>query len=125
MLDLMFMVVFIALSIVVLYLYPDTLGHKKFIAISIFGGIAFLLFCFIIAIHLHDALMHFTQYSKFTETLQAKFHMKKSNKNWNLMCFISTENVNHKPEQMLSENINESFSNYAYLRESLLEEQFN
>ena len=45
MLDLMFMVVFIALSIVVLYLYTDTLGHKKFIAISIFGGIAFLFSC--------------------------------------------------------------------------------
>ena len=125
MLDLMFMVVFFALSTIVLYLHPDTPGHKKFIAISIFGGIAFLLFCFIIICHLHDALMHFSQYSKFTETLQAKFHMKKSNKNWNLTCFISTENVNHKPEQMLSENINKSFSNYAYLRESLLEEQFN
>ena len=124
MLDLMFMVIFIALSTVILYLYPDTPGNKKLIAISIFGGVAFLLLCFIIIIHLHDMLMHFSQYSKFIETLQAKFHMKKSNKKWNLMRFISTENINHKPELRLNENINESSGNYAYLQESLLEEQF-
>ena len=119
-LDLMFMIIFIALSTVILYLYPDPPGHKNFIAVNIFGGMAFLLFCFIIIIHLHDALMHFSQYSKFTKTLYTNFPIRKLN----LMHYTSTENVNHKPEQRLSQNINESF-NYTYLQESLLEEQFN
>ena len=118
-LDLMFMGVFIALSIVVLYLDPSTSGNKIHIAVNALGGVAFLLFCFIIIFHLHDALMYFSCYLKFTEALKTKFNVKNLKGSWNPLLPVNT---NPKSDQS---NINENFGNYAYLQESLLEEQFN
>ena len=120
-LDLMFMGIFITLATVVLYLYPNTTSNKQYIAVHILGGVAFLLFCFIIIFHLHDALMHFTRYLKLIEDLKTKFNMKES---WNPLISINAGNLNSKSEQTLHQNGNEGFENYAYLRESLLEEQF-
>ena len=124
-LDLMFMGIFIALSIVVLYLYPNTPGHGEYITVNILGGIAFLLFCFIILFHLHDALMHFTKYSIFIEALQIKFNMKTLKGNWKVLNLVNRRNLNHESNQDLNQNINKGSNNYAYLQESLLEEQFN
>ena len=121
-LDLMFMGLFITLAIVVLYLYPNTSGNEQYIAVNILGGVAFLLFCFIIIFHLHDALMHFTCYLKLTEALKTKFNVKKLKESWNPLLSINTGNS--KSDQSLHPNVNGSFCNYAYLRESLLEEQF-
>ena len=83
--DLMFMGVFITLAIVILYLHPNTTGDEQYIAVNILGGVAFLLFCFIIIFHLHDALMHFTCYLKLTKALKTKFNMKES---WNPLLSI-------------------------------------
>ena len=118
-LDLMFMGVFIALSIVVLYLDPSTSGNKIHIAVNALGGVAFLLFCFIIIFHLHDALMYFSCYLKFTEAVKTKFNVKNLKGSWNPLLPVNT---NPKSDQS---NINENFGNYAYLQESLLEEQFS
>ena len=119
-LDLIFMGIFITLSIVTLYLYPNTLGNEENISVNILGGAAFLLFCLIIIFHLHEALMHFTWYSKYTESLKTKFNLKKVKKNWNPLLSV-TRDVSQKPD---NSNISDSLS-CAYLQESLLEEQFN
>ena len=120
MLDLMFMVLFIALSSVILYLYPSTSDEDENIAVNVFGSMAFLLFCFIIFFHLHDAMMYFTWYSKFIDVLKSKFNIKTIKSNWNPLHSIGTRDVSHKP---IKGSINDSLS-CAYLQESLLEEQF-
>ena len=117
-LDLMSMGIFITLSIVILYMYPDILSREKFMVVNIFGGMAFLLFSFIIIFHLHGTVMYFTWYSRFIEAVKTKFNVKD---NCNPLHCIVTRDVSHKPDNC---NINYN-QNYAYLRESLLEEQFN
>ena len=111
-LDLLFMGIFITLAIVILYLYPNT-GHEEYIAVNILGGTIFLLFLFIMIFHLHNVW-----YSKFTEALNIKFNMK--NDKWNPLHPIGVSDVHHKPDRDNFEN-----SNCAYLRETLLEKQFN
>ena len=106
---------FAALAIVILYLYPDTSSHKGYIFVNIFGGVAFLFFCFIMIIHLQSAVKHFTWYSKFIKALKIKFDMKND---WNPLQTIA---VHHKS---VRENIKNSNHSYNYLQESLLE-QFN
>ena len=118
-LDLMFMGIFITLAIVVLYLYPNTSGHKDCIAVNILGGMAFLLFCIIIIFHLHDAVMHLTWYSKFMEGLKIKFNTRNVKSDWNPLHSIIIKNGHHKPD-----NDNARNSSFAHLQESLLEEQF-
>jgi len=119
-LDLMFMGIFIALSIVILYLHPNTSSHEENIAVNTLGGVAFFLFCLIIVFYLRDAIKHFTWYSKLTESLKTKINIKIVKQNWNIMDSIDIESVNHKPVHDLSQDSD----NYAYLQESLLEEQF-
>ena len=67
--------------------------------------------------HLHNAVMHFTWYSKFTEALNIKFNMK--NDKWNPLHPIGVSDVHHKPGRDNFEN------SCAYLRETLLEKQFD
>ena len=114
-LDLMFMEIFITLSVVVFYLYPSIPGHKEFIAANILGGMAFLLFCLIVLFHVYDALMHFTYCSRLSETIKNKFNVKTINGNWNPLVTI---NVNSKPNVAY-------ITKHAYLQETLLEENFN
>ena len=120
-LDLMFMGIFIVLSIVVLYLYPNSSNHEEFIAVNVLGSVAFLFFCLIIIFHLHDAIKHFAWYSKFIEAVETRFNFIKVKKNWNSLHLVDTRDVSHKPG---NSNINDSF-NYTCLQESLLEEQFS
>jgi len=120
-LDLMFMGLFITLSVVVLYSYPNISDTKQSIAINILGGLAFLLFCFIMIFHIHDTVKHFKFYSKFIETLKIKFHVEKLKGNWNQLLSIDPKYSSHNSDQ----RIHQKTSNYAYLQESLLEEQFN
>ena len=119
-LDLMFMVIFIALSSVILYLYPSTSGKEENITVNIFGSMAFVLFCFITIFHLHNAIMQFVWYLKFIDALKAKFNIKNIGRNWNSLLSIAASDVSHKP---VNANTDDSI-NYAYLQESLLEEQF-
>ena len=120
-LDLMFMGIFITLAIVILYLYPNTSGHKECIAVNILGGMAFLLFCIIIIIfHLHDAVIHLTWYSKFMEGLKIKFNTRNVKSDWNPLHSIIIKNVHQKPD-----NDNARNSSFAHLQESLLEEKYN
>ena len=122
-LDLMFMEIFITLAVVILYLYPDTLGHEGNIAVNILGSIAFLLFCLIIIFHFHSAIMHLTWYSKFTEALKTKFNFTVVKKNWNPLYSIAENDASQSVE---NNNIGiNNRDNYAYLQESLLEEQYN
>ena len=119
-LDLMFMVIFIALSSVILYLYPSTSGKEENITVNIFGSMAFVLFCFITIFYLHNAIMQFVWYLKFIDALKAKFNIKNIRSNWNPLHSIVASNVSPKP---VNANTDDSI-NYAYLQESLLEEQF-
>ena len=122
-LDLTFMGFFIILSIIVLYLYPNTPGHEEFIAVNIIGSFAFLLFCLIITFHVNDALMHFTWYSRINETLKTKLNKKVSKLNWNPLNSIITGDIDTSPRPdngSIDGNLN-----YAYLQEPLLDEEFN
>ena len=119
-LDLMFMGIFVTLAIVILYLYPNTTGTEENIAVNLLGSVAFLLFCFIITFHLHDVLMDFTWYSKFTEPLKTRFN-KNMQKNWKPLHSINSRDVVHRLDK---NNIDGSLK-YACLQESLLEEHFN
>ena len=123
-LDLMFMGLFITLSVVVLYLYPNTSDTKQSIAVNILGSLAFLLFCFIMIFHIHDTVKHFKFYSKFIETLKIKFYVEKLKGNWNPLLSVDPKYLSHNSDQSIHQT-SEHSSNYAYLRESLLEEQFN
>ena len=117
-LDLMFMGIFIILGIVILYLHPDTSNKKDdmYITVNILGGAAFLLFCVIIFIHLHDALMHLTWYSSFTKALRIK--MKIVNSDWNPLHPVTLKDVRQKP---INDDIDIEYSNYVYFQESLFE----
>ena len=75
-LNLMFMGLFITLTVVVLYLYSNTSGPEQYIVVNILGGMGFLLFSFIMILHTHDTLKYFTLYSKFIETLNLSFIQK-------------------------------------------------
>ena len=120
-LDLAFMGLYIILSIIVLYLYPNTPGHKEFIAVNIIGSIAFLLFCLIILFHLSGALMHFTWYFRIKETLKTKLSKKVS---WNPLNSIITRDIDTNPSPRPDNgSINDNL-NYAYLQESLLDEEY-
>ena len=123
-LDLLFMGIFITLAIVILYLYPNASGIEENIAVNVLGGAAFLLLCLIILIHLHNTLLHFMWYSKFTETFKSKYNIPTATKKIVPLSSDVTRfrsNSNHKTDHS---NINSS-NTYAYLQESLLEEQFN
>ena len=121
-LDLMFMGIFITLAIVILYLYPNTSGSEENIAVNVLGGAAFLLLCLIIIFHLHATLLHFTWYSKFSEAFKSKCNVTIMAKNWSPLSSDVTRSVSTHITD--NGNINDSH-NYAYLQESLLEEQFN
>ena len=88
--------------------------HGEYIAVNILGGAVILLFSFIIIFHLHYAITHFTWYSKFTKALKVKFNMKKD---WNPLHSIVVRGVHQKS--------NIENSSCAYLRETLLEKQFD
>ena len=121
-LDLMFMGIFITLAIVILYLYPDTSGVEKKIAVNVLGGAAFLLLCLIILFHLHNTFLHFTWYSKLTETFKSKCNVPTITKK--LSPLNSDDSRPRSTSGHNTDNIDIN-SSYAYLQESLLEEQFN
>ena len=122
-LDLAFMEIFITLAVVILYLYPDTLGHEGNIAVNILGSIAFILFCLILIFHFHNTIMHLTWHSKLAEALKTKFNLSVIEKSWNPLYPVAENEASQRSENN-NIGINDSH-NYAYLQESLLEEHYN
>ena len=103
--------IFIILSVILFYA-----NYAIHVTVNILGGVAFLLFCFILIFHLHNALMSFVIYSNFTEPLIVKFkNMQIMKKRWNPLYSVNTSH---------NQDIG-NVDNYAYLQESLLEEQVN
>ena len=111
-LDLTFMEIFITLSVVVFYLYPNTPGHEEFIAVNTLGGVAILLFCLITLFHIHDAITHCIWFPRFNEALKVKFNIKIIKDNWNPLV---ARYVKPKPDDGFIDD-------HACLQESLLED---
>ena len=112
MLDLLFMGLFILLSMITLYLYPSTSGYDKVnIAVNI-AYVAFILFCLIIGYHVHTSLKHLAWYKKATEAMMAKSSIN----NWKAIQSFSLSTVESSLDNRSDPN-----TNYTYLRESFLE----
>ena len=77
-LDLLFMSIFIVLSVITLYVYPTTSGYKRAsIAVDVLGFVAFLFACLVIAFHINDAVKQTKLYKrKFDKSLEWPLNME-------------------------------------------------
>ena len=111
-LDLLFMGLFILLSMITLYLYPSTSGYDEVNYAVNISYIAFFLFCLVVCYHVHTALKYFTWYGKATNTMMTKSKMNdwKISQHLSLSTTASSIDYNSGP-----------YDNFSYLRESFLE----
>jgi len=114
--DLLFMGLFILLSIITLYLYPSTSGYDKVnIAVNI-GYVAFVLFCLVVSYHIHIALKHFAWYGQTAKTFMVKSklsHMKNWKVNQDASLSTNASSIDYKSDSNVD---------YIHLRESFLEQ---
>ena len=67
-LDLLFMSIFIMLSVITLYLYPTTSGYERVnIVINVLGYVAFFIVCLVIGFHINNAVKQ-TRWYKYIVT---------------------------------------------------------
>ena len=111
-LDLLFMGLFILLSMITLYLYPSTSGYDEVNSAVNISYLAFLLFCLVVCYHIHTALKQFTWYGKATKTLMTKSKMADWKINQHLSLSTTASSIDYKSSP---------YDNYSYLRESFLE----
>ena len=111
-LDLLFMGLFILLSMITLYLYPSTSGYDEVNTAVNIVYIAFLLFCLIVGYHIHAALKSFAWYGRTTKKMMDKSNMKNWKVNQHFSLSTTATSIDYKSD---------SDSNYSYLRESFLE----
>ena len=120
-LDLLFMSIFIVLSVITLYLYPSDSGYERVnIATNVLGYVAFFITCLVVAFHINNVVKHTKYYKRIfngciqsdvQETLSKLKHMKQSGRN------------KESPTTTLSVNRvsdNEAID-YCHFQESLLE----
>ena len=111
-LDLLFMGLFILLSMITLYLYNSTSSYDKVNSAVNISYVAFFLFCMVVCYHIHTALKYFTWYGKATNTLMRKSKMKNWKINRHLSLSTTASSVNYKSGP---------YDKYSYLQESFLE----
>ena len=111
-LDLLFMGLFILLSMITLYLYPSTSGYNEVnVAVNI-AYAAFFLFCLIMGYHVHTSLKTLAWYGKATEAMMAKSKIN----NWKTSQNFSLSTIANNLDDESDPN-----TKYTYLRESFLE----
>ena len=111
-LDLLFMGLFILLSMITLYLYPSTSGYDKVNSAVNISYLAFFLFFLVLCYHIHNALKQFAWYGKATKTLMTKSKMKDWKINQHLSLSTTASNIDYKSSP---------YDKYSHLRESFLE----
>jgi len=124
-LDLTFMGIFILLSIMALYFYPSALGYDKVnVAVSVLGSVAFVLFCFVLLLNVHNIIKSTNRYSYVIYTLQETIKAKGISTKFVAMFSagrpIDRDNVSMNRFDSSQGHSDEN--NYAHLRESFLEE---
>ena len=111
-LDLLFMGLFILLSMITLYLYPSTSGYDEVNYAVNISYIAFFLFCLVVCYHVHTALKYFTWYGKATNTMMRKSKMNDWKINQHLSLSTTASSIDYKSGP---------YDKYSRLRESFLE----
>ena len=113
-LELTFMSIFLLLSAVTLYHYPSIYGYKYVnTTVTVFGALAFVLFCLVILFHLHNVSKSTKWYTSVCQTLHKIFEIflpKKFNNSLTLQA-----------QELSLNSVEENFSTYERYRESLLE----
>ena len=111
-LDLLFMGIFILLSMITLYLYPSTSGYDDVNSAVNISYAAFFLFCLVVCYHIHIALKQFTWYGRSIKTLMTKSKMGDWKIYQHLSLSTTASNIDYKSGP---------YDNYSHLRESFLE----
>ena len=111
-LDLLFMGIFILLSMITLYLYPSTSGYDEVNSAVNISYAAFFLFCLVACYHIHTALKQFAWYGRATKTLMTKSKMEDWKIKQHLSLSTTASSIDYKSGP---------YDNYSYLRESFLE----
>ncbi|XP_065914261.1 uncharacterized protein [Dysidea avara] len=113
-LELAFMSIFLLLSALTLYLYPSIYGYRHVnTAVTVFGTLAFVLFCLVILFHLHNITKSTNRYASVCRTLDGYFG--------NYLPKKSIETLIMQPQHLSSSNTEENYFSYNRYRESLLE----
>ena len=108
MLDLIFMEIFVMLSVAGLYVYPNY--EYVNIAVKVFGYLAFLIFCLVILYHIHYVLKYADWYIRITVFLTKKLNDIKGK--WNLFPnYVHCQDYNRVPDNQ---------QHYNHYQESIL-----
>ena len=124
-LDLIFMGIFILLSVITLYIYPSTSSYAEVnIAVKVLGSVAFVLFCFVLVFHVHNIIKKTDRYSHAIETLQETLRAKGISTNFDVLFStskpIDKNNVRMSRCDGSQEHSDDNY--YAHLRESFLDQ---
>ena len=111
-LDLLFMGIFILLSMITLYLYPSTSGYDEVNSAVNISYVAFFLFCLVVCYHIHTALKQFAWYGRATKTLMTKSKMEDWKIKQHLSLSTTASSIDYKSGP---------YDNYSYLQEPFLE----
>ena len=110
-LDLLFMSIFIMLSVITLYLYPTTSGYERVnIVVNVLGYVTFFIICLVVGFHINNAVKHTRWYKHIiTECLQ-----------WDTKLKLSKINMKQYGNRKVDSDNNQN-TEYCHYRESLLE----
>ena len=111
-LDLIFMELFVALSLISLYLYPkyDSVN----IAVNVFGYTAFLVFCLVLVYHIHNIF----KYTRWFVSINVVLAKELNKIKMKLSSIFPSSNGHYKDFSEPSDD--QEHSNYDHYQESLL-----
>ncbi|XP_065893656.1 uncharacterized protein [Dysidea avara] len=123
-LDLIFMGIFILLSVITLYIYPSSSGYAEVnIAVNVLGSVAFVLFCFVLVFHVYNIIKKTARYLHTIKTLQEMLRSKGISANFDVL--FTSKPIDRNTTNMSRYGGSQEHSNddyYAHLQESLLEQ---
>ena len=118
-LDLLFMGIFILLSMITLYLYPSTSGYDEVNSAVNISYAAFFLFCLVVCYHIHIAFKQFARYGRATKTLMTKLTLKM--KDWKINQHLPLSFTASNTHSSTDYKKSPPYDNYSYLQEAFLE----
>ena len=118
-LDLLFMSIFIVLSMITVYLYPTDSGYERVnIAVNVLGYVSFSITCLVVAFHINDAVKHTKWYKRiFSECIQSDVKETFSK----LQHFKQSDSKKESSAKTINLVIDNEASDYCHYQESLLE----
>ena len=109
-LDLLFMSIFIMLSVITLYLYPTTSGYERVnIVVNVLGYVAFLIVCLVVGFHINNAVKHTRWYKHIVTDKCLQWDTK-----------LSKTNMKQYSNREVDSSDNQD-TDYCHYQESLLE----